>query len=228
MTKEQEALKLALEALESFREISDFTPAQAVHAITALRAAIEAAEKQEPVACIIDGDLYHHHEIDWDDLSYQGHGVELLYITPPAAQRQPQDWSVFNTGAEVASGLSFDEAWKYMTPERLDRGWSAVCVVNKDNLPIASPSAPHSADSADTFCNGPAERKAGCTLCGHCAATGERITAQRQPLTDEQILADETLRYHFGLSGGAGPVSKAGKKVIAAVEAAHGITGEKK
>ena len=32
--------------------------------------------------------------------------------------------------------------------------------------------------------------------------------AQRKPLTDEQILADKTLRYHFGLNCGAGPVSK--------------------
>lgn len=35
----------------------------------------------------------------------------------------------------------------------------------------------------------PAERKAGCTLCGHCAATGERITAQRKPLTDDEFVA---------------------------------------
>jgi hypothetical protein len=47
-----------------------------------------AAPVQEPVACVIDGDLYFHHEIDWEDLAYQGHGVELLYTTPPAAQRQ--------------------------------------------------------------------------------------------------------------------------------------------
>jgi hypothetical protein len=46
---------------------------------------------------------------------------------------------------------------------------------------------------------------------------------QRKPLTDEQILANETLRYHFGLNGGAGPVSKKGKAVIDAIEAAHGI-----
>jgi len=39
MTKD-EALKLALEALESFQEISDFTPAQAVHAITAIKEAL--------------------------------------------------------------------------------------------------------------------------------------------------------------------------------------------
>jgi len=54
-------------------------------------------------------------------------------------QRPPDapNWSVFNTGAEVASGLSFAEALEFMTPERLSRGWSAVCVVNKDNLPAA-------------------------------------------------------------------------------------------
>ena len=47
--------------------------------------------------------------------------------------------------------------------------------------------------------------------------------AQRQPLTDKQILADETLRYYFGQNGGAGPVSKQGRKVVDAIEAAHGI-----
>ena len=50
--------------------------------------------------------------------------------------------------------------------------------------------------------------------------------AQRQPLTDKQILADETLRYYFGQNGGAGPVSKQGRKVVDAIEAAHGIGGE--
>lgn len=37
------------------------------------------------------------------------------------------------------------------------------------------------------------------------------------PLTDADILADETLQYHFGLNGGAGPVSKKGWKIINAV-----------
>lgn len=46
---------------------------------------------------------------------------------------------------------------------------------------------------------------------------------QRQPLTDKQILADETLRYYFGQNGGAGPVSKQGRKVVNAIEALHGI-----
>ena len=46
---------------------------------------------------------------------------------------------------------------------------------------------------------------------------------QRQPLMDKDILADETLRYYFGQNGGAGPVSKQGRKVVDAIEAAHGI-----
>jgi len=47
--------------------------------------------------------------------------------------------------------------------------------------------------------------------------------AQRKPLTDKEILADDTLRYYFGQNGGAGPLSKQGRKVVNAVEAAHGI-----
>ena len=46
---------------------------------------------------------------------------------------------------------------------------------------------------------------------------------KRQPLTDKQILADKTLRYYFGQNGGAGPVSKQGRRVVDAIEAAHGI-----
>ena len=56
-------------------------------------------------------------------------------------------------------------------------------------------------------------------------ADGKR-SAERKPLTDKQILADETLRYYFGQNGGAGPVSKQGRKVVDAIEAAHGIEGE--
>jgi hypothetical protein len=38
-------------------------------------------------------------------------------------------------------------------------------------------------------------------------------------LTDKEILADDVLRYHFGLNGGAGPVSKKGKAIIEAIDA---------
>jgi hypothetical protein len=94
MTKEREALKLALEAVEHLSHNARKAGVEmglafvvADEAITAIKEAL-AQPEQEPVACVIDGDLYFHHEIDWEDLAYQGHGVELLYTTPPAAQRQ--------------------------------------------------------------------------------------------------------------------------------------------
>ena len=37
-------------------------------------------------------------------------------------------------------------------------------------------------------------------------------------LTDKEILADDVLRYYFGLNGGAGPVSKSGRKIVDALE----------
>ena len=47
------------------------------------------------------------------------------------------------------------------------------------------------------------------------------IAPQRtwQGLTDEEILSDDTLRYYYGMNGGAGPVSEKGKNVIASIEA---------
>ena len=85
-----EAMKLALEAMESAIKAGDWIVDGACDpdmALVALRQAIEQAEQAKPVACIIDGDLYFHHEIDWEDLAYQGNGVELLYTAPP--QRKP-------------------------------------------------------------------------------------------------------------------------------------------
>jgi hypothetical protein len=86
-----EALRLALEALENMANIRNCQREKGYplsdadkrmqEAITAIKAALEA--KDEPVACVIDGDLYFHHEINWEDLVYQGHGIELLYTTPP-------------------------------------------------------------------------------------------------------------------------------------------------
>jgi hypothetical protein len=77
--KLREALeKISTNGINWYASIKD-----AGGALTALREAIEQAEKQEPVACVIDGDLYFHHEIDWEDSAYQDYSVELLYAVPP-------------------------------------------------------------------------------------------------------------------------------------------------
>ncbi len=54
--------------------------------------------------------------------------------------------------------------------------------------------------------------------CGMCVAVKYK-EKEWQGLTDEEIIADDVLRYHFALNGGAGPISKKGMAVIAAVNA---------
>jgi hypothetical protein len=70
---------------------------------------------------------------------------------------------------------------------------------------------------------------------GHCADKVLRFNKPKQAhivdivplypkrewvgLTDKEILADDVLRYYFGLNGGAGPVSKSGRKIVDALEA---------
>jgi hypothetical protein len=83
-----EAMKQALEALEElhdtnsywWQEIDETTLAKMEPAITALRTAIEQAEKQAPVAWISPkGNIHFDPYLD----------SAPLYTTPPAAQRQP-------------------------------------------------------------------------------------------------------------------------------------------
>ena len=47
--------------------------------------------QQEPVAFLVDDDLYYPEEIDWESLKEQGHTVFPLYTSPPA-QQEPVAW----------------------------------------------------------------------------------------------------------------------------------------
>jgi len=68
--------------------------------------------------------------------------------------------------------------------------------------------------------------KAEATIKAASMAASVISETQRKPLTDEEILSDEVLRYNFGCNGGAGPVSQKGIKIVRAIERAHGIGGE--
>jgi hypothetical protein len=83
MTKD-EGLRLALEGAANYIDVLGGDSKKYRQLLA------QPAPVQEPVACVIDGDLYFHHEIDWEDLAYQGHGVELLYPAPPATVANQQ------------------------------------------------------------------------------------------------------------------------------------------
>lgn len=51
------------------------------------------------------------------------------------------------------------------------------------------------------------------------AAPRLSLPVEARELTDADVLADPTLKYHFGLNGGNGPVSTKGWKIINAVRA---------
>jgi len=78
----KEALKLALDALDEFCELGAIIRPLEVR--DALREALAEQPEQEPVAYLVDGDLYYPEEIDWETLQEQGHTVTPLYTSPPA------------------------------------------------------------------------------------------------------------------------------------------------
>jgi len=92
-------------------------------------------------------------------------------------------------------------------------------LMGSDQEPVAWFTEDHREDkSATTYSKKMAERwkEKGWPVTPLYTAPPQR---EWQGLTDKEILADDVLRYHFGLSGGAGPVSKKGKAIVAAVEA---------
>ena len=114
------ALKLALEALEPDVYRAEWAVEQdREKAITAIKAALAQPTsgdyahgyvegfndacmpkpaQQEPVAFLVDDDLYYPEEIDWETLQEQGHTVAALYTSPPQ-----RTWA----------GLTDDEIWKF-------------------------------------------------------------------------------------------------------------------
>lgn len=81
------AMQQALEALEYIDNNYMSLPKIGNKSITALRTAIEAAEKQEPVAWMDVGDKGEHYSLRfWSEP--ENRNEVPLYIAPPAAQRQ--------------------------------------------------------------------------------------------------------------------------------------------
>ena len=80
MTKD-EALKLAL-VIEEFDKNDESLPLELLKEISATLRAL-AQPEQEPVAFLVDGDLYYPEEIDWETLQEQVHTVASLYTSPP-------------------------------------------------------------------------------------------------------------------------------------------------
>ena len=80
------ALKLAQRALSN-KKASNEVIYKALHAIKKALAQDETSSsrgEQEPVAFLVDDDLYYPEEIDWETLQEQGHTVAALYTSPPA------------------------------------------------------------------------------------------------------------------------------------------------
>jgi len=182
LTKE-EALKLALEALEG--ALSDDKPyiAKCKVALNAIKEAL--AQPQET---------------DWR-AAYQEavrqHSLTLDELREALAQPAPPPPECKTEAEKIAYSFGWWKALEYVKakqPAQEPVGY----IDHADGLPV--------------WAKKPAR--------GSLLYT---TPPQRKPLTDKQILADETLRYNFGRNNGAGPVSKQGRKVIDAIEALHGI-----
>jgi hypothetical protein len=126
MTKQ--VLQRALDALKYARRMVNASECDSAYidaAIAELRAAIDAPE----VGAVAWMDCFG----NVNRVKYRG------FTTPLAPQsavdaKPAGDWTVINSGgAEVASKLTYADAMKYMTTDRIERGWTAVGVVNKES-----------------------------------------------------------------------------------------------
>ena len=66
--------------------------------------------QQEPVAFLVDGDLYYPEEIDWETLQEQGHTVAALYTSPPA-QRTWVGLTEGEVSEIIDAEIGFNSCW---------------------------------------------------------------------------------------------------------------------
>ena len=66
-------------------------------------------QQQEPVAYLVDGDLYYPEEIDWETLQEQGHTVAALYTSPPAQRKPLTDDEIYGMYNEPRSDAEMVE-----------------------------------------------------------------------------------------------------------------------
>ncbi len=117
-----EAAKLTLEALESIPEdVEGYLPESCTDAVIALRTAIEAAEKQEPVAwpCEIEEADFGRNTVTVKMLTPNyaiRAGKHWLSTTPPAAQQEPVTQC-------MEHGECFGGECIYTTPPAAQRQW---------------------------------------------------------------------------------------------------------
>lgn len=156
---------------------------------------------------------------------------------PEQPEQETGNWIVYNSGAEVASGLSLAEAMEYLTPERLARQWCAVCVVDQSNLPKTPQPAKPAEQEPVAWIDITDE--------GHIVSSPRMYSDEsreerplytapqpRRRLTDEDLdnttrkQVDDLLDHIYEYGTAAEGIDYRVRAIARAIERAHGIGGQ--